>query len=535
MSQPVKKQTFLGGAAVLAAATLLVKLIGACYKIPLVRIIGAQGYNYFLNAYDIYSVLLIASTAGLPVAMSRMIAEAQSLGENGRIRQVYRASLQVFVPIGLVGSLGMLIFARPLAQFIESPNSWVAMAALAPAIFFVCLFSSYRGFFQGQSAMTPTAVSQVIEALSKLFLGLGLAWLLLRLGFGVEVAAAGAILGVTVGTVLAALYLGVKHRGAMRELDRLAPAAGREALGPTRRRLLAIAIPITVGAAGLQLLTVIETKIVLGQLLAAGFDQDAAETLRGIYGSAQTLFNLPSALITPLTVAVIPAISGRLTGGDRLGAKKVGESSLRIMSLIALPCGVGLSVLAEPVMRLINGYAGADLVTATRLMQLLGAAVIFNAVVLMTNAILQAHGHVTIPMVTLLAGGVLKLIINYFLVRRPELNIAGAPIGTLICYAAIAVMNLVALGIVVKPAPSLLRAAVKPVLAAAIMGVAVWGVYDLLSWHLPYALACVLAIGAGGVAYLALALLLRIITRDDCDLLPKGDAIARLLRVPESR
>ncbi len=532
MSQPVKKQTFLGGAAVLAAATIIVKLIGACYKIPLVRIIGTQGYNYFLNAYDIYSVLLIASTAGLPVAMSRMIAEAQTMGNTRRIRDIYRASLYVFLPIGIVGALGMMIFARPLARFIESPDSWVAMLALGPAIFFVCLFSSYRGFFQGQSSMTPTAVSQVIEALSKLFLGLGLAWLLLKLGLGIPVAAAGAILGVTVGTVLAAVYLGLKHRGAMRALDAETSVGAQEPLIRTMRTLLSIAIPITVGAAGLQLLTVIETKIILGQLVAgAGFAQDAAESLKGLYGSAQTLFNLPSALITPLTVAVIPAISGRLTTGDKLGSKKVGESSLRIMSLIALPCGAGLFILAEPIMRLVYSYGGEQLMVGAKLMQVLGLAVVFNAIVLMTNAILQAHGHVTIPMVTLLIGGVVKLIVNYFLVRQPEIHIVGAPIGTVLCYVLITLLNLGAILLTIRPAPSLLRVVWKPVLATAAMAGTAWLVYDVLSWRLSNGLSCLVSIAAAAVVYLGMVLVLRIITRDDCDLLPKGNLIARLLRV----
>ena len=531
MSQPVKKQTFLGGAAVLAAATLIVKLIGAFYKIPLLRIIGTQGYNYFLNAYDIYSVLLIASTAGLPVAMSRMIAEAQTMGDTARIGRVYKASVAVFLPIGIIGSLLMLLFAQPLAAFIGSPDSWVSILALSPAIFFVCLFSSYRGFFQGQSSMTPTAVSQLIEALSKLVLGLGLAWLLLKLGFGYAVAAAGAILGVTVGTVLAAIYLGLKHRGAMRAMEM--PTVGtQEPLGSTMKTLLKIAIPITIGAAGLQLLTVIETKIVLNQLVgAAGFDLDSAESLRGIYGSAQTLFNLPSALITPLTVAVIPAISGRLTAGDKLGSKKVGESSLRVMSLIALPCGAGLAVLAEPIMQMLYGYTGAELVVGTQVMQVLGVAVVVNAIVLMTNAIMQAHGHVTIPMITLLVGGVIKLFVNYFLVGNPALNIVGAPIGTVVCYAAITVMNLVAMAVVVKPTPNLLKVLWKPVIATAAMGIVAYMVYDVVASFVSYAIACILAIGAAGVVYVAFVFVLRIITRDDCDLLPKGDTIARVLRV----
>lgn len=166
------------------------------------------------TAYDIYSVLLTISTAGLPVAMSRMISEAQALGNHAQIKRIYKASLYVFLTIGIVGSGGMLLLCRQLASFMNSPNSWASIAALAPAVLFVCIISSYRGFFQGQSNMTPTSVSQVFEALCKLFIGLGAAWLVMKRTDDVVLAAGGAILGVTVGTVVSALYLGIKHKQA---------------------------------------------------------------------------------------------------------------------------------------------------------------------------------------------------------------------------------------------------------------------------------------------------------------------------------
>ena len=221
-------------------------------------------------------------------------------------------------------------------------------------------------------------------------------------------------------------------------------------------------------------------------------------------------------------MAVIPAISGRITAGDKLGARKVGESSLRVMSLIALPCGTGLAVLAEPIMQLLYGYTGAELMVGAKLMQILGAAVVVNAIVLMVNAILQAHGHVTIPMVTLLLGGVIKLVVNYFLVGNPALNIVGAPIGTVVCYAAITVMDLAAMAWVVRPCPNLFKVIWKPIIATAAMGIVAYMAYDVLSGMLSYALACIGAIAAAGAVYVLFVFLLRIITRDDCDLLPKA-------------
>ena len=529
----MKKQTFLQGAAILTVATIVVKLIGALYKIPLGRVIGDQGYTYFLVAYNIYSIMLTISTAGFPVAMSRMIAQAQTLGNPAQIKRIYRASLYIFLVLGVLGSASILVFAKPLAVFQESPNSWIAIAVFAPSILFVCLFSSYRGFFQGQSNMTPTGVSQVIEALSKLVIGLGAAWLLVRQGKSIAVAAGGAVLGVTIGTVLAALYLAVKHRKAMAELNAQPSPEPSATMSQTVRQLLAIAIPITIGSAGLQVLNAIDQKVVLGCLIgAAGYTQDAAESLYGIYGKATTIFNLPSALITPLTIAVIPSITEHLTLKNQGGARVVGESSIRIMSIIALPCALGMFVLGQPIMGFLYDYSGDTLATGGQLLSWLGLAVLFNCLVLMTNAILQAHGRVSIPVYTMIAGGVVKIAVDYILVSRPELNILGAPVSSIFCFGSITLMNVIAMRKVIPDRVRVVRVMGKPLFASVAMAVVAWIVFDVLRTRLDSAMLCCLApIAAAGVVYLVLIYALRAITWDDCMLLPKGETIARLLKV----
>ena len=164
MSDSMKKQTFLHGTALLALATAVVKVIGALYKIPLNAIIGEQGFGYFNTAYEIYNVLLMISTAGLPVAMSRMISEASSLGHYKQVRKIYTVARTIFLTLGLVGALLMTVFCKQLAAFQEQPDAWAAIGALGPSAFLICLMSTYRGFFQGQSNMKPTSISQVLEA-----------------------------------------------------------------------------------------------------------------------------------------------------------------------------------------------------------------------------------------------------------------------------------------------------------------------------------------------------------------------------------
>ena len=522
--------SFLQGAAMLSAATIIVKIIGAIYKIPLLGVIGEDGYGYFNTAYDIYSVLLMISTTGLPVAMSRMISEAQALGNYAQIRKIFSTALRVFLVLGIVGSLGMLIFSRQLSVMITTyDTSWAAIAALAPSVLFICIISAFRGFFQGQSNMAPTSVSQVFEALCKLFIGLGLAVLVMRLTGDLTLGAGGAILGVTVGCVVSAYYLWRCYRKASRAL----PTEGTaKSTGATMRQLLAIAIPITLGSAGLQIINLADTMVYMRRLSgAATLVQDYVEHLKGIYNFGQTMFNLPCALITPITISIIPAITAHLTLKEGKNAAMVESSAMRITGLVAMPCAFGFISLAQPIMYLFN-YRGSDLQVAGNIMMYLGAAIIFNSLVLVTNAMMQAHGDVTTPVINMIIGGVVKVIANYFLVVIPSLYIAGAAIGTLICYAVITVLNVIAMYRKKILDISCMKSLFKPFLAGLLMGAVTYMAYGVLESVLGAPkLACLGAMAVAVVVYVILVYAFKIITYDDCMLLPGGEKLAKLLRV----
>ena len=528
-----RKQSFLQGVAVLTAATIIVKLLGFIYKVPLQNILQERGFGYFNTAYDVYNVLLMISTTGLPVAVSRMISQAQALENYAQIRKIYSVSMKVFLTIGVVGTLIMLVFSRQLSVMVTTnENSWAAIAALSPCVLLICIVSAHRGFFQGQGNMAPTAVSQIIEALCKLFLGLGLAWLVMnRLGDG-PLAAAGSIAGVTIGTVLSALYLFCKTRRRTRELSR-AEGQARPA-GETLKRLLAIAVPITLGAAGLQIINLFDAATVMNRLInAAGYTQERADVVKGVYNYCQTIFNFPCAFIPCITIAIIPAITNSLTLQDRRGVRSVQNSSLRLMGLIAMPCAVGLIVLAEPIVALLGGYTGANLTLATKLMAILGVAVVFNSIVLMTDAIMQAHNHAVIPVINTLIGGIVKVIVNYILVGNPDIAITGAPVGTIACYAVITVLNLIAMRRVLRRnAPKLLPNLWKTTIAAVLMGGTTWLAYwGLGRIGMGRAVACLGSIVVAVLVYVVLIIVLKVLTYEDCLLLPKGEKIAKILRV----
>ena len=552
--QPIKKQTFLQGTAVLAMATVLVKLMGFLFKVPLNNIIGEDGFGYFNTAYDVYNVLLMISTTGLPVAMSRMISQAQTLGNHAQIKRIYRTSLYVFLTIGMVGSLGMLFFCRQLSVMVTTnENSWAAIAALAPCVLLICLVSAYRGFFQGQSNMTPTSVSQIFDAVTRLVVGLGLAWLVMKLtgeaavrAQGIVLAsgetaqdsgdmtlpAGGAILGVTLGSLISVVYLHHKFRQSNQILSLGGGTA--KSTRSTMKELLSIAVPITLGSAGLQIINLFDTMIYMRRLTGAlQWTEKMADSAKGVYNFCQTVFALPCSFIPTITIAVIPAITASLTRKDLAEAKATSESSVRTMALIAMPCAAGLFVMAEPVIRLLcSTYTEDKIQLAATMLAILGLTVIFNSLVLLLNAIMQAHGDVVTPVVNMLIGGIIKIIVNYILVGQPNLNIVGAPIGTFICYISITALDLIAMKRHISARPAIFKNIIRPGLASAIMGAATFMVYRVLSNAISsWKLACLLSLAFAVVLYAVLVVFLRCLTYEDCMLLPKGEKIAKILRI----
>ena len=531
MSQASKKQTFLAGTALLAMATIIVKIIGAFYKIPLNAIIGKQGFSYFNTAYEIYAVLLMVSTAGLPVAMSRMISEANAMRRYNQVRRVYKTAQTIFLIFGLVGSLLMTVFCRQLANFLNQPDAWAAIGALGPSVLLICIMSTYRGYFQGQGNMLPTSVSQIIEAVVKLVVGMGAALILLKMTGSVPFAAAGAIFGVTASCLISALYLFGKFHRSYQEL----PGSPEKpfTMAATARGLMLIAVPITIGSAGLQILTMLETKIYMGRLLAQGISQMQADDMKGVYNMTQTIFNMPCAFITPITISIIPAITAHLTQCNEWSARETEESAIRIMSLVAAPCAVGLAVLARPVTALLGGSSGTDLDLSAKLMTVLGITVFFNAIVLVTTAMLQAHSYVNVPVLNMFIGGILKLAAVYILTGNPHIGILGTPIGTLMCYLVISILNVVAMHKVIAHSPRLLKNMVKSILSALIMGVFVWASLFLLR-HLGIGsrlILCAVPVLVGVAAYSGAVYFLKVLTKEDCLLLPKGEKIAKFLHL----
>lgn len=541
MSNAEKKSTFFGGAAILAASAILVKVIGAIYRIPLGNILSDEVMADYNSAYNIYNFFLTISTAGLPVALSKTISEANALGRHNQVQRTFRVAFITFLILGLISFFCMTVLAAPMAQLvISNPKAVYCVMALAPSVLCVCIMSAFRGYFQGHFNMMPTGISQVIEAFFKLVVGLALALFLVNVIQKPELGSVGAIIGVSCGSVVALLYIlflffrDRKRRQRIHATDR--PDGSMRILS----NLLKLAIPITLGSAATSLVTLIDTKLVMSQLQSVyqtvdGLDKeaalDAARGLYGIYSKTMSIYNLPFSMMVPLTACIIPAVSASLARRDHLGAQKVSESALRIGLLLALPMGMGLFALGGPIMGLL--FPTIDVEVAGPLLSVLGLASIFVALQLLCNSILQANGMVNLPILAVVIGGVVKVVVNFILVGNPNIRINGAPVGTLTCFIVISALEIFIIRRSIPAPPSFLRAFLKPFVPSVIMAAAAWATYGLLTnfLHMGNFLATIGGIGVGVVVYLVLVLALRVLSREDLELMPKGDKIAKILHI----
>lgn len=440
-SHPKKAlNTFFTGVVVLTVSNLLVKMAGLLFKIPMNYIVGDTGMGYYNSAYSIYTLFYMLSTSGLPVALSVMVSENRSRGQIAAAKRVYRLSLGLFVLTGLLVCALMLFASGSLAQLIRSEKSALSVAVAAPTMFFICASSAVRGYFQGCGNMLPTAVSQLIEAVGKLVIGIAAASYAIRMGYPIHVVAAYAVSGLTLGSLAGMLYLLIaKFLRGDRDLlaDGVAIDYVKPPVGDILRRFVKISIPITVSASVMSLTNTIDTAMIQ-RILTQSMSEEAAATLYGNYTSlAVPMFNLPPVLVYPIAYALVPAVAAAFSAGKREYAAKQIETSLRYAVIIGLPCALGLTVLAEPVLCMF--YKDASAQTAASLLTLLAPSSFFVCILAVTNSVLQACGEERKPVVSMLCGAAVKCVSSMMLLKR--YGITGAPLSTFLCYLTVTILN----------------------------------------------------------------------------------------------
>ena len=525
------KRKFFSGVAILTLSTVVVKVIGLLYKIPMMKVLGEEGMGYFNSAYEIYTFFYILATAGLPVAVSILISENLENKRFSRVKRIFRVAMTLFLILGLAGTAVLYFGSTAFAEMIENSGAAECISAISPMVLFICVSGSIRGYFQGCQNMVPTAVSQMIEAAGKLFLGLAFATWATGRGVGVCRASAFATLGMTLGAGASMLFLLISKcfdkRYNINNVGCL-----REKKGRVASSIIKIALPITVSSAVISFTRVTDLFMILRRLQSIGYTEAAANAIYGSYTTlAISMFNLPAAFVTPIALAIVPVLTAAVGCGDKAREGATLNSSLRLCGLITLPASLGLSVFSRPILELVfRGEEGA-INTASPLLSVLGTSVFFSCMMTVTNAILQAYGKERLPMVSMMVGAVVKIVLSYLLIGIPSINIYGAAISTFVCSLTVAAMNF----FYIKKCATGLESPVRLFgnsLGASALAVAVGGgAYFLLLPRIGASpVLTLLSIGTTAFVFAVSALKLGAINENDLLLLPGGNKIYKILK-----
>ena len=521
-----RQHSLIGGISVLGFAGLICKMVGVLYRIPLANMIGGQGLGLYQQVFPAYNLLLTITSAGIPVAISGMVSQYVTLGEHGNARRVFRTALRMMIVLGVLTTAVLLLLSRVIARQVGTPEGYLSYMCIAPSLFFVCVMSAYRGYMQGMRRMIPTAVSQLIEQVGKVAVALPLA----SIGFargGWAMGSAGALLGTSLAECVAMLYMII-----LCSLQKTPPAAPTEKPVSGRsmaKQIVLISIPITLGACIVPLASTIDSAMLKNLMMGTGLTAEDATIRYGIYsGMVITMINVPTALAMAMSTNLVPSIAAGIARKNQAAVAREAATGLRIASGIGFPCSIGMSLLSKPIIFLCYGdspqYTFDQLLLGGSLLEFSAMTIILFTLVQATSGILQGAGKQKIPMLTLLAGVVCKIALNFLLVSRPEINIHGAPIASLTCYTVSMVPNLYYSCKYTGCRFSVGDVILRPLGASAAMGAAVWAVYRFVfggddclrltgfaARLLPVA-GCILA---GIAVYLAAAFLLGAVRRED--------------------
>lgn len=493
------------------------------FKIPLVNIIGDEGMGYFNSAYTVYTLFYTLSTAGLPVAVSIMISECIAANRENEKKGVYKVTFIIFLIIGLFG-FGVMFFMRnTLASLIGSPFACHCLGAMSAVLLFVCISSGVRGYFQGHQIMTPTAVSSVIESGGKLIFGILFALYAIKKGYPSYIVAAFAVFGITASSMLCALYL-LFSKTVFDRKNGFALGRAKVSYRKNGMRLLKYAMPITLGSVVMSLCNVLDLAMVIRRLVYTGLDPTEATAVYGNYsGLCVPLFNMPSAVIAPIGMSVVPYISGQMVKNEGDEAAKTALSAIRTVLILSFPCMIGLALFAKPILRLIFNDEAA--MRAYVNMAVLAFSIVGVALTTVTTAILQGHKRNFLPVISMTAGSLVKLISGYFLIGR--YGMIGTPISTFLCYMTTSFMNLYFLRRHISIPVNIVGLSFKPFLVSLTSALVSRLVFSFFLFA-GEGLACMIAIAFCGLFYFGAMLIAGGIKKEDLTVFPGGEYINKV-------
>ena len=527
-------KTFVKGALVLSIAGILAKCLGALYRIPFARLASDECGAINALVYPIYNLLLALSTAGIPLALSKLVAEYEEQGKSGMSLRILKLSLLLLASVGIIVSVALFISADWIATNVwEVPGAALSIRAITPAMLFTCIQAVFRGYFQGMQQMVPTALSQITEQFVRV--GVIFAALFLLMPYGDEITAAGATAGAAVGSgaaLLLMLSIYARYRKKQKADADMASKMDdlKESISNSQvlQKVVALAVPIAIGSLVLPVMQTIDSVLVLARLQAGGMSIDTAMVEFNYLGNCvQPIINLPFMITTAVAASLVPNFSEALAMGQKQKVSETFANAMQLAILVVLPATVGLMTLAEPILNMLYEKPGA------------GVAMFWSAAVVLVVGLyqisagtLQGMGKAMVPMYSLLLGAAVKIVLTYTLTAIPAVGIRGAALGSVIGFAAAAGNNIYQVSRKIGwDWLSMKYHIVKPVISVAAMAVLVLaaysGVYALLSSN---GTATLISIMIGGCAYFAVLLAIGGVSLEIIRKMPKvGNKLAALL------
>lgn len=496
------KQSLMKGTLILGMSGMLCKFLGLFFRWPLQMLIGDEGVGYYQMSFPLY-MFFIAAASGIPVAVSKMVSESYATKNYIRVIQIFRKALLLMFIMGTGFTALLLIFSKPIISFLKWDNkSYYSLVAIAFAPMFISIMSAFRGFFQGLQNMNYTAISQIIEQIGRVIIGVGLAYILLPRG--IEYSAGGAALGAAAGGLFGGIYLIKKYFTVRKEIKVYNPPDNQDILNS----LLYIAIPVSIGSAVNSIMSLIDSALVPQKLLQAGFTYTQSTILYGrLTGKAFILTNLPLTLSIALCSSLVPIIAEYHILNRRAELKEKVDLAFRLSIVIALPSMLGLYTLAHPILELLfpGQSQGFDI------LQYSSISIPFIIIAQTSTAILQGSGYYITPVLNLAVGCALKIVFTLLLVPIPNINIYGAIFGSTIGYGIAAVLNINLLKRKLNIRINYFETLIKPAFASILMIIAVVIIYmNVYNYTMSSRFSCFLSILIGIIIYIILLILFRI-------------------------
>ncbi|MDO4543691.1 MAG: polysaccharide biosynthesis protein [Clostridia bacterium] len=515
----ISGRSFVLGAAILSFAGIICKVIGVLFRVWANNIIGEAGMAYYEVVFPFYSWLLILSSSGIPIAISKMVAERVAVGDYADGRKVFRKSLLLLSIVGIVTTAVLFFGADFFTVYVIGldVSASVIFKVLAPALFFVSMLCAYRGYLQGLQLMSGTGVSQIAEQVFKCVFGLSLAaYFMQKTGQPLD-GACGALLGIAISEAIALIIMMLfkfAHRRDCMPLDADRQAKDKR---PVLRTMLKIAIPITLGASILPITSIIDVSMIYS--IMKGVNVDQAYVALSTY--VRSIINLPASVTVALAMSLVPAISASVARKDEEGVRRASRMGVKLSMFIGLPCAVGLFVLGAPIVEMLFRNVSDDtLKIVERIFMVASFTVIFISLVQTATGALQGIGKHRIPVYCLLIGAAAKIVVNLVLLPMESVNIVAASWSNVACYGIAGILDVIFLAKHTKMRLSVWKIFLKPLIASLVMGLFVYFAYDVLYAIRAGTMMTLVCVILGVAVYIAMSFVLRVFDADELQYIP---------------